>query len=240
MKIRLIIGFMVAAFFLTAPAGLCADEGFNSDGEFWEWVTYYYRDPAPEKIPAAITYFSGSPLYQSNANMPMVAFFSALFRKDPSLTRNAFNEISAKGSENAKIMMVNALSLTNDPVGRAMLGEAKNVWRSKQLEEIIERQLSLPPVDLYGIDVNSPLVLDMLWASFFATGDDLPVQRVISVLHLVKDGQGDEIVVGGGAQWSLQSNAKQHPRVLEICKAEWGRAQGVTKVLLEEIINQNQ
>lgn len=63
-----------------------------------------------------------------------------------------------------------------------------------------------------------------------------PVRRIISSLHLLKDGHGMDIAVGGAAQWSLASNAVQHRRVYEICREELKKSDGSTKEMLEEII----
>jgi hypothetical protein len=117
-----------------------------------------------------------------------------------------------------------------------LLKKSQILWQSESLQVIIARQLSRSYDDLYSMPVDSPQVLDMLWASFFATGEDLPVKRIISVLHLEKEGHGGQILIGGAANWSLKSNAKQHPKVLGICRNEVANAQETTKAMLESII----
>lgn len=236
MKYRRVICLVGAILFFVASLGLCADLNFKSDNEFGEWMTFYYQNPSPERIPGALAYFSDSPLYKTNATMPTVAFFSAVFKKDGVLMQKTFDEISLGGSDNAKIVLINVLSLTSNSESMALLEKAKSAWQSERLQSIIARQMSRPHDDLYTISIDSPQVLDMLWASFFATGDDLPVQKIISVLHLSKDGHGEEILVGGAANWSLKSNVQQHPKVLEICKKELAKAQGETKAVLGEIV----
>ncbi len=163
---------------------MCADLNFKSDNEFGEWMTFYYQSPSPERIPGALAYFSDSPLYKTNVTMPTVAFFSAIFKKDSVSMQKTFDKILLDGSDNEKIMLINVLSLTNNSESKALLERAKSAWQSERLQGIVARQMSRPPDDLYSIPVDSPQALDMLWASFFATGDDLPVQRIISVLHL--------------------------------------------------------
>lgn len=236
MKYWRVVSLMGTMLLLVTSMGLCADLNFKSDNEFGEWMTFYYQNPSLERVPKALVYFSDSPLYKTNATMPTVAFFSAIFKKDGVLMQKTFDEISLGGSDNAKIMLINVLSLTNNSGSKALLEKAKSTWQSERLQAIITRQVSRPPDDLYSISINSPQVLDMLWASFFATGDELPVQRIISVLHLSKDGHGEEIMVGGAANWSLKSNIQQHPKVLEICKKELANAQGETKAVLGEIV----
>lgn len=236
MKELRIAGFMAMFFLLFFSLGLCADAGFRSIEEFGEWMTFYYSSPIPEKVPGALEYFTASDMYKTNVTMPTVAFFSALFKKDAVIMKKTFDEVSQNGSEDSKIMLVNILSLANTPESRELLEKAKGSWGSERLQTVIARKISGMHEDIYTMPVDSPLLLDMLWASFSATGDDLPVRRIISVLHLLQDGNGEEIIVGGAANWSLKSNAQLHPRIMEICKQELSVAQQPTKSLLEEVI----
>ncbi len=222
--------FMVSLSFAVA--------GFKSTEEFGSWMTNYYLKPEPEKTASAIEYFSDSSLYKSNATLPTAAFFSALFKKDSVLMKKTFNEVETGGSENAKIMIINVLSLTHTPEAKELLERVRETWKSERFQGLVARQLARPHEDLYSVAVRSPQVLDMLWGAFFATGEDVPVKRVISVIHLEQDGHGEERVIGGTANWSLGSNAKQHRRVLEICREEAKKAQGATKELLEKIIKE--
>jgi hypothetical protein len=83
----------------------------------------------------------------------------------------------------------------------------------------------------------SVAALDDYWAAFVATGDKVHVEKVISALPLVEvRGDVDRLMIGGAAKWSLSSNAYQHSRVLEICKAAAMVAEEPGKKLLNEII----
>jgi hypothetical protein len=236
MKRLRMAGLVTIVFLSMALSGSCADAGFGSEEEFGQWMMFYYRDPTPGKILPALEYFTGSSMYKTNATLPAVAFFSALFRKDSGTMRKTFEDISQGGSENSRVMLINILALTNTKESRELLDKARGVWASEKLQTIISNKTSGIHEDIYNMPVDNPLILDMLWASFSATGDDLPVRRIISVLHLLNDGTGEDIMVGGAANWSLKSNAQQHPRVMEICKQELLSAQGETKALLEEIV----
>ncbi len=214
-------------------------QGFTSDAEFGNWSTYYYQEPEPERIPSALMYFCETPMFESSDRaLPMAAFFTALFLKDSALMRKTYDNVSSSGTENDKFMLITVLSLTNTKESSALLEKAKSSWKSKELKEIITRQLENSHDGIYKIPVDNPTILDMLWASFFATGDELPVQRIISALQLMEGGGAEGIMVGGAANWSLGANARQHPRVLEICKEELKEAEGITKEKLKAIINQ--
>ncbi|HZP24240.1 MAG TPA: hypothetical protein VFB04_12380, partial [Terriglobales bacterium] len=77
------------------------------------------------------------------------------------------------------------------------------------------------PPDLLHDDIYDARLLDALWASFFASGDERYVNRIIGALPLV-NARGDtgKMLIGGAARWSLASNAYQHPKVMQICEAQ--------------------
>ena len=230
-KIMIVIALIAS---VAASIAYAADD-FRSIKEFGDWVTFYYQNPKPEKVSGALEYFTSSPLYGTDATITTAAFFCALFQKNSSLMRSTFDELSSHGSENAKIMLINILSFINNSESKILLEKAKNFWRAEQLQDVITHQMSSPHKDLYNRTIDSSQILDMLWASFFATGDDWPVKRIISVLHLAKDGHGMEIMLGRDANWSLDSNSKQHRKVCQICQEELKRQTDITKEMLGRI-----
>lgn len=91
---------------------------------------------------------------------------------------------------------------------------------------------------LLKVNIDKPLVLDMLRGSYFISGDERPLKRIISVIHWKEDAKTfNEGVIGGAAYWSLESNARQHLRVKELCKKEIENNTGITKMLLEKIVD---
>jgi len=227
---------MSIALLLIFPTVIYSTETFESQEKFGNWTTFYYLHPEPQKVPSAISYYSDSPMYKSNATLPMMAFFAALFKNDEPLMQKAYDETSLTGSENSKIMLISILGLVNNAESRSLLEKAEETWSSPRLQGIIGRQLSNHPKDVLEASIGSPLILDMLWAIFFATGSDLPVKKIISVIALQEQDHGQEIMVGGAPNWSLRSNAQQHKKVYEICKQELAASRGVSKQLLSQVI----
>ncbi|MFC1703343.1 hypothetical protein ACFL1E_00975 [Candidatus Omnitrophota bacterium] len=79
--------------------------------------------------------------------------------------------------------------------------------------------------------------LDNLWAEYFRSKNPWAVKRIISALRLRKESPKlEDAVVGAAAKWSLESNAKQHPDILEICKQSLKNTKGAINELLQEII----
>ena len=86
--------------------------------------------------------------------------------------------------------------------------------------------------------VETPADLDALWAKHFKTRDPAAISKIASVLPLIDEGRGEQLLLGEAARWSLVSNAKQHPGVLEIVQRlsqDPGPAQNALKGLLEEL-----
>lgn len=87
------------------------------------------------------------------------------------------------------------------------------VGGSDQLREFVGTNRAGRVPDFLVI-APQPAVLDVLWASFFATGEDRYVHRVIQILL------ADETdpITRGAAERSLSSNVAQHRRVRELCE----------------------
>jgi hypothetical protein len=210
---------------------------FNSVQEFDKWVTHYYIKPESDKIPGAIRFFADSVLFNRvNSRMSVAAFFSAVFKNNSELVRKTYEDISANSSTNAKTVLLKALWLVNNQESKGLLDKALLDWKSDEINKQVLDVLTDNPMDILNDPIKDVSQLDMLWAIFMATGDSAPIKRIISVLHLVKDGHGLDIAIGGAAQWSLSSNAVQHEKVYQICQEELSNADGETKNLLQQII----
>jgi hypothetical protein len=71
--------------------------------------------------------------------------------------------------------------------------------------------------DIWDDTFGTAAELDMLWASFFATGDIKPVAQIVKALRLIQEKDPYRSVIGGAAQWSLTSNCTQHGLVRAYC-----------------------
>lgn len=210
---------------------------FTSDKDFSKWMTYYYLEPQPEKIPAAIKFYADSPLFgKVSSRMPMIAFFAATLKDNSELMKKVYTNIFNSDSLNSKVLLLRALWLVNNSESKEFINKAKTEWKSDEISKQIEDILAMPAPNIFNDQIKDPALLDMLWANFLATGDSAAVKRIISVLHFKKDGHGMDILIAGAAEWSLSSNAIQHRKVYEICKEELKNSDGETKKILEEII----
>ena len=82
------------------------------------------------------------------------------------------------------------------------------------------------------IPVTKASTLDWLWGMFLATGDEVPVRRIMAIAGCWRGAKGDprdtrtirnqdgsvnfDQVVASAALWSLNANTRQHERVARI------------------------
>lgn len=73
---------LIVFWFIACHAA--AQTTFNSQEELSEWVTYYYKNPQPNRLPQAIKYMSQTGILDNrNAVSPIFGFISGVFRNNP-------------------------------------------------------------------------------------------------------------------------------------------------------------
>ncbi|HVZ63603.1 MAG TPA: hypothetical protein VG936_03370 [Lacunisphaera sp.] len=78
---------------------------------------------------------------------------------------------------------------------------------------------------------------DRDWGGYFASGDVEYLRRLAGEMHWVGERDDNNFWVGATAMWSLARNAAEHPAVrptLEACRSE---ADGLTRVLIDRVLN---
>jgi hypothetical protein len=195
----------------------CALKDINSSDDVEQWQTYYYRFPQPDlTVKAMLVAEKEGLLDRPTAMGPFIATFSQVFAQNPQKLTGWVEQLRP-------------LSQTHK---RILWGALKQANTAEAIEQaaIVEKQLSARDQEVLGkshhpttpiaqMPVECPLVLDMLWASFFVTGDERYVKRIMTVLPHGQSSPSNRIdLLSVAAQWSLTANARQHKRVLEICR----------------------
>jgi len=197
--------------------------------EMSRFLTGYYKNPDPAKIPAAFAAFlefdnENRGIKRSYDPLMWVCGFAELYKLNPQL-RPELVKSAAKCSFVHKgyvALILAAAGATDaelegaDPKLREMFVKAKNMKESP----------------LAFDKVTSPAQLDALWVMFLTTGKFEPIRRLVyevrrrddamPVAEIKKLGRKptkEEMpkvmngLVAGAAEWSLASNAKQHELV---------------------------
>lgn len=196
-----------------------AEAPFKMIGEYQNWMEHYYEKPTPAQVVPAIRNFCEAQMLDKVVAISATTFFGTLFKKDDALAESAYNQITQSKSDDEKILLVNALWYANTPACRALLQKTQKDWLAGLPYVIAGQKIAAPePESLLSMPIENTFVIDMLWASFYATGEAAPVERIISALPLKNNDKKELKGVGLRANTSIMVNAQNHPKVMEICK----------------------
>jgi hypothetical protein len=184
-----------------------------------QWLTYYYKTPhSDQDIENIKAMFQVGIFDRADSVAPMIMFLAEFFRQNEERLPVWEKELHTIAQDHGNYLL-HALWQANTP-GAIKLLEG---WDDEEHKNIIKKIRQDSPVDLKTVAISSPAHLDMLWATFMASGNTDYVERIISVLALPasskdKDTRITNMLLVGAAKWSLSSNAVQHELVFNTCQ----------------------
>ncbi len=191
-------------------------EGAKPDLADWEtWITFYYTDPRPERTVAAMRFLSERGDLERNPQ-PIAVFFGRVFAQNAGSLASWVDALRS-GPEDERLVTALALWFSRVAERDARLRQLEG--GSARLARYVALLQSDVAPDLTTIDARQPVELDMLWASFFATGDTRFLERIVRVLPPGTPA-GASALLPAAARWSLGANAAAHSAVLEFCRQE--------------------
>ena len=198
----------------------------------WEaWITFYYADPQPARTVGAIRFLSKRGDLRRNPQ-PIAAFFGRVFAQNPAALPEWVDQLK-DGPEDQQFFTAIALWFSNVE-GRDALWQRLADGGPPSLGRYLEELRRDVAPDLTTLQPGQAVELDMLWASFFATGDTRYVGRIIDLLPPGRDWNA---TLAAAARWSLTANSVAHRLVLEFCRQQ-AVQQPARAGLLQEIVAQ--
>jgi hypothetical protein len=200
-----------------------------------KWLKYYYMKPQPNlTVPAILAFSQGGVLKRDGALEPFIGFFSVIFRQNAASIPGWMVQLESL-PEPEKRMLRFALWYSGTEQGKAYLRQA---WQSAAADarQEIDKWLADPAQDISAMKITTPGILDMLWASFSATGELKYVTRIIEVLPWINEVNEKDRKIGELARWSLISNAIQHQRVMAICEQQLKVQPGAIAEILKDVL----
>lgn len=197
----------------------------------------YYLDPRPDSIPGLIAELQKEGALDL-AHMTAAGFLSQVFRDNPErLDEWAPAIFKLKDSEREYVWLAVWFAGT-EPAMKLLRSAAQKETEAVSKTLAVFDEPSRPIVE-FAVETGQHL--DLFWGAFFATGKPEYIVRIIGCLPwTLKNPQENtmEYAIGRVAEWSLQANARAHPRVLAICKSELEKQSGDTRQLLEKVIRE--
>ncbi len=212
-----------APFRLVAPPATYPEVDLRKDGAV---LSNYYRSPQPEQLPGLLkAVLRERPL--EDKTLSLYYGLGLLFRLNPQL-HGELVRIAAAQSDPAARRGAAAVVHFLDETAQEQLRPQLDPETIKQLDNL-EGIPSAPPQK-----IRNGGQLDQLWMEFFATGKVEPIRRLVNELSRpggslspeafkAKKDKGEatpedlekllNFLITMAANWSLGSNAKQHPLV---------------------------
>lgn len=192
-------------------------QDIKSETDFELWSTYYYLYPRPDLTVKALLFAEKDGIFDmKNAQLSLVALTSQLFRQNPKQLTVWIKGLTPLATEHKKLIW-RALWQANTADCKKEANLFAQQFPTYDRPPVLTQSSPQPP-----LIENMPLsadVLDMLWASFFITGDERYVERIVSALRGQGQYDANKTLTAGAATWSLTANAHQHKRVMKICQA---------------------
>lgn len=175
-------------------------------------------------------------LKDSNTAAPFFGFLAGVLSKNPKMVPATLPRLAAL-PPNEQPVVILGLWYSGHPDTKGLLaGLAKDMPEQRSMIEDLSRST---PAKLIELPLEGdPGVMAALWGNFMATGDEAPVLRIIEALPFTMIAQGDRqrLAMGRVAEWSLASNAAQHPRVMEIVRRQARARTGPMANILNRVI----
>ena len=188
-----------------------------------DWMKFYYADPHPERFVQEVRRLSeqGVLAHPEHA-LPTITFLSRVIAANPdrlSAWLDALGDLPEADLRGLDL----AAWLSGAPTARAWLAE-------RTTDPLFDEA----PPDLLERAIDGPIMLDVLWQYYFATGELRAVRRIVSVLEYMSDlgaaesfrqtAQTDEDraramrdAMFQAASWSLGSLMEEHAPLEDYC-----------------------
>ena len=212
---------LLFVFVFSAFAG---DQKYSSD----PWLSSYFRSPQPERFVEEVSamgrdgYFS-----KESSKPPLITFLGRVMAQNPGRIESWMKALDDM-PESDKDVLYAALWFSGTAEGKRCL-EARGIkdYDGKK------------PPGVLTMEIDSPVVIDMLWSWYFATGDGTAVRRIVSALNLnVHEGAAERFKTSHktardsraayqdlafkAAQVSLADNCARYPEVKGECEKFYG------------------
>ncbi|BDG04899.1 hypothetical protein AMOR_38950 [Anaeromyxobacter oryzae] len=181
-----------------------------------DFITGYYRSPRPDRLVEALVAADRLGVVGEGTLGPFSAFAGAVLREHPELIASG-NRAMQGASTAGQVLWWQSVWTSGTPAALSALATA--VGATAPVRDALEAMRAAPPPDPLLAAVGTPAQLDVLWASFFATGDGRVIVRIAAHLAWSEDADPQRRLVGEAARWSLRANAEAHPRVREVLEA---------------------
>ncbi len=218
LKSALIAG-LALAFSLSARAEISAQA----------WLESYYLNPQPAELGRAVQRLSHDGYFDQSGHVAIsIGFLATVFAQNPQRVDGWLMEFNGLPLKHQKII-ASALWQAGQPLGAEML---KNLGEFAANRDAVLRLANTPPVAIDDTPVLSTSSMNLHWGAFLATGDQRHILAVLDAIGTNRPG------LDTAARVALAQEAAEHPRVMEICRAQLDRQPRDVQQILRAAVNE--
>lgn len=227
---------LVALLIAVAPAA--EPEPFTSPDELAAWMARWYREPDPARLPAAFAYIMAKdrPEAVARSENLFAVFAGRIFAGAPAQLATCFARWK-EAVPDTKAALLWAVWLSGTAESEALLRqEAAAQPPGSDLAMRLRRMADEPPAPPLGLTADSPALIDVWWAAFYATGDRAYVARIADLAAPAEAPTPERESLVAAARASLAANAREHPRVVEVLRLALARSEAARREVLTGIL----
>jgi len=229
-----LIGSMAAI----PPQAILGGPGIDTEIELNEFVASFYETNNTDLVSSSITFLDSSDILDDpGSHGSTIGFYSEVFKNNPSKLKVWIEEIDALSNENSEMVFWVALWMSNTIEGSRYL-KNKSEKEKGERKETLTGFLSNEPWDLKNIMPQSPEDNDILWGTFYASGNpDYIVPIIDAATRYDEKDSLNEFVTAGTAKWSLSANALVSEIVMDTLLSEKEKRLLKEKTIIQDILN---
>jgi len=231
--------FAVLALLVLLGAAPAAEPApFTSPDELAAWMARWYRQPDPARLPAAFAYVMATDRPQAVARSEnlFAVFAGRVFASAPANLATCVARWQ-QAAPDAKSALLWAAWLSGTAEAEVLLRhEAATQPAGSELAKRLMRMADEPPAPPLGLSAESPALIEVWWAAFYATGDVAYVARIVDLVAPAEDAPEARQVLAITARATLAANAREHPRVAESLRLALARSEGSNREALTGIL----
>jgi hypothetical protein len=179
--------FLFLAAVTLLAASVQSDEDLKQD---FNYLTYYYLDPQPEKAMTVLEKFLSSEIFkssqlsQNNADNTLAYSFGRIAQLSPPII-SKYEDLFNRTAHNERLFILGILQYCGNEQVKAFLSDKlkdENFVEEKEAIAKTIKKSTIPPYNPLTEEVKGPGGLDFLWTEFMISGDERAVQKIISTL----------------------------------------------------------
>lgn len=202
------------------------------------FLQFYYTNPNLELVPKAMKFIRDKKLNEDkDLERHIVPFFAEIFRANDDKIPVWFGKLTPLSNDDIFIF-AHSMYLAGGKNGKSEIQKFIKSTNNEDLKKVlIKISSNNNPMDLKAVPLTNAVYLDMLWSSFFATGDLEFLDKLILATE-TNQNSVNEVLIFSAARWSVKANAKEHQKIYDYCLSQKGKYSEDIDAFLSEVISE--